>query len=68
MARELSEGQRAYEEKRAAKAGMSLEKWLAGKEKQQAAEQKPEKPKKPPGLISRWLDRAHRPIGGAKKK
>ena len=67
MARELTEGQRAYEAKRAAKAGMSLEKWLAGKEKQQAVEQKAEKPKKPPGLISRWLDRAHKPLGAKKK-
>ena len=63
MARELTEGQRAYEEKRAAKAGMSLEKWLQAKEKQQAAVQAPEKPKKAPGLISRWLDRAHKPLG-----
>ena len=35
---ELTEGQRAYEAKRAAKAGMSLEKWLALKEKEAAAE------------------------------
>ena len=67
MARELTEGQRAYEAKRAAKAGMSLEKWMQAKEKQQQAEQRPAVAPKPPGLISRWLDRAHRPIGGAKK-
>ncbi|MGI4977072.1 MAG: hypothetical protein ACRYG6_09030 [Janthinobacterium lividum] len=67
MARELTEGQRAYEAKRAAKAGMSLEKWLQAKEKQQQAELAPEKPKKPPGLISRWLDRAHKPLGAKKK-
>jgi hypothetical protein len=29
MTKELTEGQRAYEAKRAAKAGMSLDKWLA---------------------------------------
>ena len=34
----LSEGRRAYEAKRAEKAGMSLEKWLARKQRQQEAE------------------------------
>ncbi len=34
----LTEGQRAYEAKRAAKAGMSLEKWLHGKQRDQEAE------------------------------
>ncbi len=67
MARELTEGQRAYEAKRAAKAGMSLEKWLQAKEKQQAVEQKPAKPPKPPGLISRWLDKAHKPLGAKRR-
>ncbi len=66
----LSEGQRAYEAKRAAKAGMSLEKWMARKEKQAAetaraaarvaAEAK--KPAKKPGFFSRLLDRAHKPL------
>ena len=65
MARELTEGQRAYEAKRAAKAGMSLEKWMQAKARQQVAEQKPAAPK-PPGLIGRWLDRAHRPLGAKK--
>jgi hypothetical protein len=36
----LTEGQRAYEAKRAAKAGMSLEKWLAAKERDRVAETK----------------------------
>ena len=36
----LTEGQRAYEAKRAAKAGMSLEKWLASKEREREAEAK----------------------------
>ena len=66
----LSDGQRAYEAKRAKKAGMSLEKWLAHKEKQvaeaaraaakSAAEAK--KPPKKPGLLSRLIDRAHKPL------
>ncbi len=68
--RNLSEGQRAYEAKRAAKAGMSLEKWLAGKDREAAdaaralekARLAEAKPTKPPGLIKRILDRAHKPI------
>ena len=61
-AKPLSEGQRAYEAKRAAKAGMSLDRWLAQKEKalkaeaaarQSAAE--PPKPAKKPGLFARLL-------------
>lgn len=62
----LTEGQRAYEAKRAAKAGMSLDKWLAAKQREQVAEarerQKAAKPAKKPGLISRLLDRAHKPL------
>ncbi|MBV8869649.1 MAG: hypothetical protein JOY65_09560, partial [Acetobacteraceae bacterium] len=38
--RTLTEGQRAYEERRAAKAGMSLDRWLAEKEKRQAEEER----------------------------
>ncbi|HYZ22485.1 MAG TPA: hypothetical protein VE690_10040 [Rhodopila sp.] len=66
----LSEGQRAYEAKRAAKAGMSLDKWLASKQRQQELETKarhktaaPSKPAKPPGFFSRLLERANRPLG-----
>lgn len=66
----LTEGQRAYEAKRAAKAGMSLDKWLALKQREAEAEAKLKlkateavKPAKPPGLLSRLLDRAHRPLG-----
>jgi hypothetical protein len=33
-ARTLTEGQRAYEAKRAAKAGMTLEKWLAAMDRE----------------------------------
>ena len=67
--RDLSPGQRAYEAKRAAKAGMSLEKWLSAKEKQQAEEEQarakasqPAKPAKPPGLLARLIERAHKPL------
>lgn len=68
-AKPLTEGQQAYEAKRAAKAGMSVDRWLASKhraqeiearEKAKAAE--PPKPAKPPGLLARLLDRAHKPL------
>ena len=69
-AKALTEGQRAYEAKRAAKAGMSLDKWLASKQRQQEAEAKaklkaeaPVKPPKPPGFFGRLLERAQRPLG-----
>ncbi len=65
----LSEGQRAYEAKRAAKAGMSLEKWLASKQRQQEAEARakakaagPAKAPKKPGLFARLLERAQKPL------
>ena len=61
----LTPAQRAYETKRAAKAGKSLDAWLDGKQKRQDAETRaalPPAPKKKPGLISRLLDRAHRPL------
>jgi hypothetical protein len=65
----LSEGQRAYEAKRAAKAGMNLEKWLASRQRQQEAEARvrakaaePAKPVKKPGLFARLLERAQRPL------
>ena len=61
----LTPAQRAYEQKRAAKAGKSLESWLDAKQKRAAAEAKaavPPAPKKKPGLISRLLDRAHKPL------
>lgn len=68
---DLTEGQKAYEAKRAAKAGMSLEKWLAEKDKRARAEAAEEaKPaaaaaaaegaKK--GWFSRFLDKAHQPL------
>ena len=68
-AKELTEGQRAYEAKRAAKAGLSLDKWLAAKERDRLAEEKARlkaaeaaKPAKPPGFFKRLLERAHKPL------
>ncbi|MBN8873324.1 MAG: hypothetical protein J0H67_10850 [Rhodospirillales bacterium] len=66
----MTEAQRAYETKRAAKAGMSLDKWLDAKQRrleeeakarQKAAE--PIKPSKPPGFLARLLERAQKPLG-----
>jgi hypothetical protein len=69
MPREMSEAQRAYEAKRAAKAGMSLDKWLARKDRERKDEAraqneaaKPVPAPRKPGLISRLLDRAHKPL------
>jgi hypothetical protein len=69
---DLTEGQRAYEARRAAKAGMTLEKWLADKEKRakvEAAEAAKEaeaaakaaQPEKK-GWFGRLLDKAHQPL------
>lgn len=63
----MSEGQRAYEAKRAAKAGVSLDKWLSMKaqEREQLAAQvvKAAEPAKKPGFLARLLERAQKPIG-----
>ena len=55
--------------KRAAKAGLSLDKWLAAKERDRLAEEKAKtkamaamKPAKPPGFFKRLLERAHKPL------
>lgn len=68
-AKKLTEGQRSYEAKRAAKAGMSLEAWLRDKEKRAREEAAvtakaavTEAPAKKAGFFSRLLDRAHKPI------
>jgi hypothetical protein len=68
VSKSMSEGQRAYEARRAAKAGVSLERWLADKERERQAEARAaakadaaRTPKKR-GLFSRLLDRAHRPL------
>jgi hypothetical protein len=65
MERKMTESQRAYETKRAAKAGMSLDKWLQSKarEKENASAAKlPSAPPKPPGLFGRLMERAHKPL------
>ncbi len=62
----MTDGQREYERKRAEKAGKSLDGWLDEKRKRQEAEKvvvAPPPPKKP-GLLSRWIDRAHKPLKG----
>ncbi|MES2713090.1 MAG: hypothetical protein V4653_16035 [Pseudomonadota bacterium] len=70
--KKLTEGQRAYEAKRAAKAGMSLDKWLAGKEKRERADEEAAaraarsateevKPKKT-GFFSRLMEKANKPL------
>lgn len=65
----MTAAQRAYEAKRAARAGKSLDAWLAEKQKRQAAAQKAEvqkvgaKPEaKKPGFFGRLIDRAHKPL------
>lgn len=67
--KKLTEGQRAYEARRAAKSGLSLDKWLAAKERDRLAEEKAKtkameaaKPAKPPGFLKRLLERAHKPL------
>jgi hypothetical protein len=69
--RTLTEGQRAYEAKRAAKAGMSLEKWLQSKQRQQEIEARTRdrtttaaaaKTARKPSFLTRLLERAHKPL------
>ena len=69
MSKDMSEAQRAYEAKRAAKAGMSLDKWLGQKERdrvQEARERaeaaKPAPVPKKPGFFSRLLEKAQKPF------
>ena len=64
----MTDAQRAYETKRAAKAGMSLDKHLAIKAREQQAVErakapppKPEAPKKP-GFFGRILEKLQKPI------
>ena len=69
--RKMTDAQRAYEAKRAAKAGMSLEKWLTDKDRRAAAEaaeaakeaaaKVPDAPKKP-GFFARLLEKAQKPL------
>ncbi|HEV7457161.1 MAG TPA: hypothetical protein VGN96_10320 [Roseococcus sp.] len=67
----LTPGQRAYEAKRAAKAGMTLEAWMRDKERRakaeaaeaaKAARTEAAAPAKKPGFFSRLLERAQRPL------
>ncbi len=67
----LTEGQRAYEARRAKKAGLSLDKWLAEKQKlatsiareeERARKVADAKSAKPTGFLSRLLERAHKPL------
>ena len=67
--RKMTEGQRAYEAKRAAKAGMSLDKWLVLKAKEAEAERaaaakavEMQQPAKKSGFFSRLLERAQKPL------
>jgi hypothetical protein len=70
-ARQMTPAQRAYEERRAKKAGMSLEKWLARKDKERAAEAaaaqkaahsaKAAAPKRP-NFLQRLLEKAEKPL------
>ncbi len=69
-----SSGKLVYEARRAEKAGMGLEKWMAEKERRAEAEreaiQRARRKAAPgreaqtgkPGLLRRLLDRAHRPL------
>ena len=65
----MSPGQRSYEEKRAADAGMTIEAWLG--KKASAAEraaiekrrtQTPAVASKPKGVLGRLIERAHKPL------
>jgi hypothetical protein len=71
--RKMTEGQRAYEARRAAKAGMSLDKWLTLKEKErqqeaaataqaQAKAAAEAAPPKKPGFFARLLEKAQKPL------
>lgn len=63
--RKLTPGQKAYEQKRAAQAGKSLDAHLTAKTKRAEEEAKAAAPPpspKPPGLLKRLLDRAHQPL------
>ena len=69
MTKLMTDGQRAYEEKRAAKAGLSLDKWLELKEREKRDEArarekaaKAAEPPKKPGFFSRLIERAHTPL------
>ena len=67
----MTEAQRAYEAKRAAKAGLTLERWLERKEKVAAEERGAAAKPRPspegaakgkPGFLARLLERAQKPL------
>jgi H+/Cl- antiporter ClcA len=62
----MSEGQRAYEAKRAAKAGKTLEQWLKLKTKEReallVAASAAVVPAKKPGFFARLMQKANKPI------
>lgn len=64
----MTDGQRAYEQRRATEAGVSLDAWMARKARAAAAAAtatptpRPKAPRKKSGLLARLLDRAHRPL------
>jgi len=67
--RKMTEAQRAYEAKRAAKAGMSLDKWLTLKAREAEAERavaakaaEVAAPAKKPGFPARLLEKAQKPL------
>jgi hypothetical protein len=71
--RKMTEAQRAYEAKRAAKAGLTLERWLERKEKAAAGEREAvaatAKQRQPAagakgklGFLARLLERAQKPL------
>jgi hypothetical protein len=62
--KKLTKGQLAYEQERAKQAGKSLDDWMKIKAKTAAveAQKATPKPAKKPGLFSRLLDKAHKPI------
>lgn len=65
----MTEAQRAYEAKRAAKAGLTLERWLERKEKAAAGERDAAAKPRPgaegkgkPGFLARLLEKAQKPL------
>ena len=61
----MSAAKQAYEARRAAKAGKSLDTWLNDKQRRQVEATKsalPPPPPKKPGFITRLLDKAHKPL------
>lgn len=70
MTKLMTDGQRAYEAKRAAKAGISLDKWLTQKDRDKQSELREREreiakaalPPKKPGFFSRLIARAEKPL------